>query len=243
MYDNTNKHPILNSYGWFILIINLAFSIVNIVAVCVNFPRYKNLGFDYLGIIVGVLSILVTVLIGWQIFINISMEKKINLKLRDVSRSLRNEINDSVSKMSIESEDKRRASIVMSLYQSSSSAYNLQKYDFALWLALDSILNYNMIKNKDAAFNNEEYNNIIETLNMCIQLVPTINFLNREQIQKYLEAAKDLKLLDVAFHLKYKSLASDSKSSNYITNLISDKLPERSELNSLGNNGTENFIS
>ena len=158
--EDVNKYPVLNTYGWFIIIINLAFFIINTIAVCINFPRYKDLGFDYLGIIVGALSILVTVLIGWQIFINISMEKKIDFKLREVSRRLMNEINDNVSKISIESEDKRRASIVMSLYQLSCSAYILKKYDFALWLALDSILNYNMIKNKDAAFKNEEYNNI-----------------------------------------------------------------------------------
>lgn len=161
MHDNTNNYPILNSYGWFILIINLVFSIINVVAVCVNYPRWEKLSFDYLGVIVGILSILVTILLGWQIFINISMEKKIDEKIDKAQIQMIKRINDKVYDISLDIEDKRQASIVVSLYQSSCSAYLLKKYDFALWLALDSILHYNKIKNKQIAFVNNEYDNIL----------------------------------------------------------------------------------
>mgnify|MGYP001364942799 CR=1 FL=1 len=41
--------------------------ILSIVAVCRTYPRSANLGFDYLGIIIGILGILVTILLGWQL--------------------------------------------------------------------------------------------------------------------------------------------------------------------------------
>lgn len=38
------------------------------IAVCVAAWRSPELSFDYQGVVVGVLSLLVTVLIGWQIY-------------------------------------------------------------------------------------------------------------------------------------------------------------------------------
>lgn len=51
--------------------------IVSIVAVCVSNPRTTNLGFDYQGVIVGILSLLVTVLVGWQIYSVMDFNRKI----------------------------------------------------------------------------------------------------------------------------------------------------------------------
>lgn len=225
MYDN-NKHPILNSYGWFILIINLAFSIVNIVALCINFPRWEKLSFDYLGVIVGILSILVTVLLGWQIFINISMESKIDKKLLDVKSKLENIIGDKVSEISIEIEDKHHASIVMSLYQSSCSAYILKKYDFALWLALDSLLHYYKIKNKEKVLANDDYKNMIYSLEKCIGSVLTVTFLDEKQLNTYIDCASKLGLYKVAYYLKYKSIANNKNSGNYIESMCLNELDE-----------------
>lgn len=242
MHDNTNNHPILNSYGWFILIVNMAFSIINLVAVCVNYPRWEKLSFDYLGVIVGILSILVTILLGWQIFINISMEKKIDKKIHEAQIKMIKRINDKVYDVSLEIEDKRQASIVVSLYQSSCSAYLLKKYDFALWLSLDSMLHYNKIKKKQTAFENNEYDNILETLRMCIQSVPKVYFLNKEQINEYIEVAQDLKLLDIACYLSHNSISNNNSSSNYIMNISSDTLSEKIEFDYKENNGNS-FIS
>lgn len=47
-----------------------------IVSLVVAFPR-QDLGFDYLGFIVGILALLVTVLIGWDIYKAVSIEKTI----------------------------------------------------------------------------------------------------------------------------------------------------------------------
>lgn len=46
---------------------------------CMHFPRIidSNLGFDYMGVIVGVLSLLVTVLVGWNIFNTLEFKKEL----------------------------------------------------------------------------------------------------------------------------------------------------------------------
>ena len=46
---------------------------------CMHFPRIidSNLGFDYMGIIVGILSLLVTVLVGWNIFNTLEFKKEL----------------------------------------------------------------------------------------------------------------------------------------------------------------------
>lgn len=50
-----------------LIVSGMAF-ILSIVAVCIAAYRTPELGFDYQGVIVGVLSLLVTVLIGWNIY-------------------------------------------------------------------------------------------------------------------------------------------------------------------------------
>ena len=42
--------------------------IISIIAICIACPHKQELGFDYQGVIVGTLSLLVTALIGWQIY-------------------------------------------------------------------------------------------------------------------------------------------------------------------------------
>lgn len=41
--------------------------ILSILAICFSLPRIE-LSFDYLGLITGILGVLVTVLIGWNIY-------------------------------------------------------------------------------------------------------------------------------------------------------------------------------
>lgn len=58
---------------WLISIVALTMSVAS---VCVACFRTGDLGFDYQGVIVGVLSLLVTALIGWQIYSTIAMEER-----------------------------------------------------------------------------------------------------------------------------------------------------------------------
>lgn len=52
--------------------------IISTITLCINKPSSSELGIDYLGIIVGILALLVTVLIGWQLFSLFNIEKTRN---------------------------------------------------------------------------------------------------------------------------------------------------------------------
>lgn len=63
---NEDKSDIHNGIAWAI-IFALGAIIMSIVAVAHKCPRF-NLDFDYIGLMVGILSLLVTALLGWQVF-------------------------------------------------------------------------------------------------------------------------------------------------------------------------------
>lgn len=65
---------------WSVLIYGgLPFSILGTaVCLCGFFPRIDNLGFDYMRIIVSILSFILTLLIGWNIYSALSLEKRAN---------------------------------------------------------------------------------------------------------------------------------------------------------------------
>ena len=71
--NNDERADIHNGIAWAI-IIALASIIMGIVAVAHKCPRY-NLDFDYLGLLVGILSLLVTALLGWNIYQVIDLKK------------------------------------------------------------------------------------------------------------------------------------------------------------------------
>lgn len=51
--------------------------LLSIIAICRSFYRTVELGFDYMGVIVGSLAILVTFLVGWNIYSAIDAKEKI----------------------------------------------------------------------------------------------------------------------------------------------------------------------
>lgn len=66
--------------------------ICSLVAICVSLPSAPELGIDYIGVIVGILSLLVTMLIGWQIYNAIIIEKKIKDEVKLIEKSFQKEI-------------------------------------------------------------------------------------------------------------------------------------------------------
>lgn len=70
--DNSEMH---SGIAWAI-IFALAAIIMGVIALATVCPR-TDLGFDYTGMIVGILSLLVTALIGWQIWKSVALEKAI----------------------------------------------------------------------------------------------------------------------------------------------------------------------
>ena len=83
-------------------IVNLVFSIINLllliacfVFIALKFPAKCDLDFDYYGVIVGILSLLVTVLIGWNIYSAVDIKKSFSDLKRiteDKSKELSHEI-------------------------------------------------------------------------------------------------------------------------------------------------------
>lgn len=53
--------------NWALVLSGIAIAI-SIIALCISCPHKAELGFDYQGVLVGVLSLLVTILIGWNIY-------------------------------------------------------------------------------------------------------------------------------------------------------------------------------
>jgi len=79
-----------------VLTLSIFTMIGNVVMLFLLYPRIKDSnfwGFDYIGAVVGVLSLLTTVLIGWNIFYALNMKeelfKRIEETQRDTTKSLR----------------------------------------------------------------------------------------------------------------------------------------------------------
>lgn len=51
--------------------------IASVIAICRTHPRVE-LEFDYIGLIVGILALLVTMLIGWQIYNALNLDRKVS---------------------------------------------------------------------------------------------------------------------------------------------------------------------
>lgn len=90
--DNISNNSKWHIKYWYIIISVLSL-VTNILLVCFAFPRVireDNIGFDYLGIIVGVLSLLITILIGWNIYTMVDFNRKTKEMERKVEREIRN---------------------------------------------------------------------------------------------------------------------------------------------------------
>lgn len=92
--------------------------ICSVVAICVSLPSAPELGIDYIGVIVGILSLLVTMLIGWQIWNVIAIDKKI-----------RNEVNKARSSFVKETEVIKDSSyIALQKLQFKTELVNVESY-------------------------------------------------------------------------------------------------------------------
>ena len=95
--------------------------ICSVVAICVSLPTKETLGIDYIGVIVGILSLLVTMLLGWQIWNTIAIEKKIKEEVNQASTLLKQDINKFREDLSISGV----RSMTATLYQAESTNLNL----------------------------------------------------------------------------------------------------------------------
>lgn len=63
-----------------------------IILLCIICPRVENLGFDYIGVIVAILALLVTLLIGWNIFTALDFRKEVSAKIEECRKQCRHEL-------------------------------------------------------------------------------------------------------------------------------------------------------
>lgn len=72
---------------WIISFIDFILCIVLLCFVCPRVSGPDNLGFDYIGVIVGILSLLVTLLIGWNIYSTIDIKEQIQSIKNNTNRT------------------------------------------------------------------------------------------------------------------------------------------------------------
>lgn len=73
-------------------IISAINAISSIVLLCIICPRINNLGFDYIGIIVTILALLVTLLIGWNIFTALDFRKEVFSKIEECRKQRQHDL-------------------------------------------------------------------------------------------------------------------------------------------------------
>ena len=140
------KNSFCGVAAWVLLGIN---TILNIICLCRCFSRNQNLSFDYIGIIVGVLALLVTVLVGFQLVQYIRYE------------NLRNKINERIDcalKSSIEDNNHTISALMHHIY----ATFYLGHKDKDLNVALENLMC--AIEELNCATNKEPLNGIVEEI-------------------------------------------------------------------------------
>lgn len=75
--------------------------IISVIALAVAIPR-QNLGFDYLGVIVAIISLAATAAIGFQIWNTFSFERR----LSDISVQFEKRLNELMEQIKAENESR-----------------------------------------------------------------------------------------------------------------------------------------
>lgn len=90
--------------GWtmFWVIISSVLSVAAIICCIVSFPREEsalNKNFDYIGLIVGILALLVTFLVSWQIYSTIKAKDELKETQKEIKDNFETRLQDLENKM------------------------------------------------------------------------------------------------------------------------------------------------
>lgn len=107
------------------LILSGASILISIIAICMAGYRTPNLGFDYQGVIIAILSLLVTILIGWQIYNVIYVENRVRKSMESVIKNLDEKIES-------RTKSAKEEAIGTSLYNLGLIMFYNKLYEFAL---------------------------------------------------------------------------------------------------------------
>lgn len=112
--------------GWRVcIVVSVVLSgIAFAMAICKSYPR-MDLEFDYMGIIIAIFSLLVSLLIGWQIYNAIELNKRVSKNAERLNNSFR------AQSIILGSLDKKRRNIMEEWIEDNFSAipYALKGYD------------------------------------------------------------------------------------------------------------------
>ena len=136
---------------------------LSFISVCAAFYRTPELGFDYQGVIVAVLGILITLLIGWQILNVFSIEKKINEIVSERVKDLEAVISKKANDLELLSEKSKLEAIGLALAQIGASMQDGRMYSQSLTVLITAVGAFSEVSN-------EEHNNIID---ICLNRIIT----------------------------------------------------------------------
>ena len=80
---------------WIIYPLFVIIAIISLASLCQEHPR--TAGFDYIGVIVGILTLLVTALIGGQVVNYLTFENRINRKIKDAKEKTKSEVGEGIN--------------------------------------------------------------------------------------------------------------------------------------------------
>ena len=89
--NSSTQNGWYKSFNTWLLILNLFLAIINFCLLCNNAPREK-LGFDYMGVLVTSLGVLVTVLVALNIFNGVDVKRDISKCEKDIMELERNKM-------------------------------------------------------------------------------------------------------------------------------------------------------
>ena len=158
---------------WTIALISLLFSIISL---CNSYPRTSDFGFDYLGIIVGILSFLVafvTIIFGYNIYsLKKELKKEVSKQINNVETKLKNEIETLGNEVSGNM-----------FFRIAESELKNKQYDLAFQNYILAAYNFNM------------YDSNLSTITVCINRLKNIikyMQLNNVTISMFPDGKQDL---------------------------------------------------
>lgn len=172
--------------------------IISILSLCAAFYRTPSLGIDYQGVIVGILSLLITILIGWQIYNVIYIDTKIK-------SSLNRAIEEQSEIIDKRTESAKEEAVGTSLFNVGQAMFYNKFYD----LALD-----NYIKAINAIYNSEMNNKeahvekCFEKIMLTIEKIKVQSYrytLNKNSLASYINLLlpiKDERIIDIIGFIK-----------------------------------------
>lgn len=141
-----------NHILWSIAFISLLLSIISL---CNSYPRISELEFDYLGVIIGVLSFLVafvTIIFGYNIY---------GLK-KDLKKEVSNQIDNAKIQLKVEIESLGNEVSGNMFFRVAESEFNNKQYDLAFQNYVFAAYNFNL------------YDSKLSTIEVCINRLKDI---------------------------------------------------------------------